>query len=166
MNNRTAASTRVVDGEIGIAPVMVAYRSPHRARRPQCRLIVQVSCGEISATTTTTGRDLMANSVGLTPPMGSLSSSSPLNPIVYVYHEPLIEFYVFQVGINQHLLEPNVTKFPSGMAALGDYIHSLGLKFGIYSCAGNFTCSGTMPGSLGHEDEDAKTFASWVQSNA
>ncbi|GAB2233570.1 hypothetical protein Droror1_Dr00002796 [Drosera rotundifolia] len=60
-----------------------------------------------------------------------------------------------------HLLEPNATKFPSGMAPLGDYIHSLGLKFGIYSCAGNFTCSGTMPGSLGHEEEDAKTLASW-----
>ncbi|CAL0322328.1 unnamed protein product [Lupinus luteus] len=51
--------------------------------------------------------------------------------------------------------------FPSGMKALADYVHSKGLKLGIYSDAGNLTCSQQMPGSLGHEDQDAKTFASW-----
>ncbi|KAI4347394.1 hypothetical protein L6164_008210 [Bauhinia variegata] len=51
--------------------------------------------------------------------------------------------------------------FPSGMRALARYIHSKGLKFGIYSDAGIQTCSKRMPGSLGHEDIDAKTFASW-----
>ncbi|GAB2233569.1 hypothetical protein Droror1_Dr00002795 [Drosera rotundifolia] len=61
----------------------------------------------------------------------------------------------------QHVLVANPVKFPSGMAALGNYIHNLGLKFGIYSSAGNYTCSGTMPGSLGHEQADANTFASW-----
>jgi len=35
---------------------------------------------------------------------------------------------------------PDPEKFPSGMKALGDYIHSKGLKFGIYSCAGFMTC--------------------------
>jgi len=40
-------------------------------------------------------------------------------------------------------------RFPSGMKALADYIHSLGLKFGIYSCAGTKTCGGR-PGSRGH----------------
>lgn len=43
---------------------------------------------------------------------------------------------------------------------LVDYIHSLGLKFGIYSDAGTKTCAG-YPGSLGHEDTDAAAFASW-----
>jgi len=51
-------------------------------------------------------------------------------------------------------------KFPSGMMALGDYIHSIGLKFGIYSNAGTHTCGG-FPGSLGFETQDAKLFASW-----
>jgi alpha-galactosidase len=40
------------------------------------------------------------------------------------------------------------------MKALGDYIHSKGLKFGIYSCAGTMTCAGR-PGSLDYEDVDA-----------
>jgi alpha-galactosidase len=51
-------------------------------------------------------------------------------------------------------------KFPSGMKALGDYIHSKGLKFGIYSDAGSKTCGGR-PGSRGHEYQDAITYASW-----
>lgn len=62
-------------------------------------------------------------------------------------------------------LVPKASTFPSGMKALADYIHKKGLKLGIYSDAGNQTCSKTMPGSLGHEKQDAKTFASWVPSN-
>jgi len=50
--------------------------------------------------------------------------------------------------------------FPSGMKNLSDYIHSLGLKFGLYSDAGFKTCAGR-PGSLGFEDIDAKTYAEW-----
>ncbi|XP_054784905.1 alpha-galactosidase-like [Prosopis cineraria] len=56
---------------------------------------------------------------------------------------------------------PKASKFPSGIKALADYVHSKGLKFGIYSDAGTQTCSKQMPGSLGHEEQDAKTFASW-----
>ena len=51
-------------------------------------------------------------------------------------------------------------KFPSGMKSLGDYIHSKGLKFGIYECRGYLTCQ-KLPGSYNHEDQDMKTFASW-----
>ena len=51
-------------------------------------------------------------------------------------------------------------RFPSGMKALGDYIHSKGLKFGIYSDAGEKTCAGR-PGSMGHEYQDALTYAKW-----
>ncbi|XP_039018245.1 alpha-galactosidase-like [Hibiscus syriacus] len=58
-------------------------------------------------------------------------------------------------------LVPKGSTFPSGMKALADYVHSKGLKLGIYSDAGTQTCSQTMPGSLGHEEQDAKTFASW-----
>ncbi|RCV10583.1 hypothetical protein SETIT_2G121800v2 [Setaria italica] len=55
----------------------------------------------------------------------------------------------------------NPKTFPSGIKALADYVHSKGLKLGLYSSAGTRTCSDRMPGSLGHEDTDAKTFASW-----
>ncbi len=64
-------------------------------------------------------------------------------------------------------LRSNPTKFPSGMKALGDYIHSKGLKFGIYQAPNEKTCAqgvGTYPGSTGskgHEAQDAATFASW-----
>ena len=50
-------------------------------------------------------------------------------------------------------------KFPD-MKALADYVHSKGLKLGIYSSPGPRTCAG-YPGSYGHEAQDAKTFASW-----
>jgi alpha-galactosidase len=51
-------------------------------------------------------------------------------------------------------------RFPSGMKALADYIHSLGLKFGIYSDAGYRTCAGR-PAGLGHEYQDAMQYAAW-----
>lgn len=51
-------------------------------------------------------------------------------------------------------------RFPSGMKALGDYIHSKGLKFGIYSDAGTATCQGR-PGSRGYEFQDARTYAAY-----
>ena len=51
-------------------------------------------------------------------------------------------------------------RFPSGMQALADYVHSLGLKFGIYSDAGRLTC-GFRPGSEGHEYQDALAYARW-----
>ena len=50
--------------------------------------------------------------------------------------------------------------FPSGIKALADYVHSKGLKLGIYSDAGCKTCAGE-PGSLGHEYQDALTYAEW-----
>ncbi|MEU0534366.1 glycoside hydrolase family 27 protein [Amycolatopsis tolypomycina] len=64
-------------------------------------------------------------------------------------------------------LRANASKFPSGMKALGDYIHARGLKFGIYQVPTDRTCAqrtGTYPGSTGsqgHEAQDARTFASW-----
>ena len=60
---------------------------------------------------------------------------------------------------NGHLVA-NPEKFPHGMKAVADYVHSKGLKFGMYSCAGNLTCGG-YPGSFEHEFIDAKTFAEW-----
>ncbi len=57
-------------------------------------------------------------------------------------------------------LEHDPDRFPSGIAALADDIHDLGLKLGIYSGPGVETCAG-FTGSAGHEQEDAELFASW-----
>ena len=59
---------------------------------------------------------------------------------------------------DQGFIHPN-EKFPD-MKALADYVHSKGLKLGIYSSPGPRTCAG-YEGSLGHEEQDAQTYASW-----
>jgi alpha-galactosidase len=57
-------------------------------------------------------------------------------------------------------IQPDKEHFPSGIKALADYVHSRGLKFGIYSDAGTKTCAGR-PGSRGHEFQDAQQYAAW-----
>jgi alpha-galactosidase len=54
----------------------------------------------------------------------------------------------------------DTNRFPSGMKALADYVHSRGFKFGIYSARGTNTCQ-KRPGSRGYEELDAVTYASW-----
>ncbi|GGU26138.1 NPCBM/NEW2 domain-containing protein [Lentzea flava] len=63
----------------------------------------------------------------------------------------------------QGKLVPNKTRFPNGIKAVADYVHSKGLKFGIYTSAGTKTCNkdNGFPGGLGHEESDAQQFASW-----
>src|SRR5215831_6344429 len=51
-------------------------------------------------------------------------------------------------------------KFPHGMKSLSNYVHSKGLKFGLYNCAGTKTCAG-YPGTRGYEYQDARLYASW-----
>jgi len=58
------------------------------------------------------------------------------------------------------MLKYNETRFPHGMLALSDYIHSKGLLFGIYSSSGEWTCQ-KYPGSWQHEFLDAALFSSW-----
>jgi alpha-galactosidase len=55
---------------------------------------------------------------------------------------------------------PDPERFKGGMKALADYVHSKGLKFGVYSDAGARTCEGR-PGSNGYEVEDARQYAAW-----
>ena len=67
----------------------------------------------------------------------------------------------WQVARDEHgdiLADPK--KFPSGIKALADYVHSKGLKFGIYSDSGEATCQGR-PGSRGREYQDAAQYARW-----
>ena len=58
-------------------------------------------------------------------------------------------------------LQPDPLRFPSGIRALADYVHSKGLKFGIYEDYGTLTCGG-YPGSIEHLELDANTFAEWT----
>ena len=57
-------------------------------------------------------------------------------------------------------LQSDPIRFPHGIKAIADYVHSKGLKLGIYSSAGTKTCEG-LPASLDHEVADAKKFAEW-----
>jgi alpha-galactosidase len=58
------------------------------------------------------------------------------------------------------LLAADPKTFPNGIAWLAGKIHAMGLKLGIYESAGVTTCAGR-PGSFGHYEQDAKTFAAW-----
>ncbi len=57
-------------------------------------------------------------------------------------------------------LVPDPQKFPSGLKNLVDYVHSKGLKFGMYNCAGTLTCQ-KFPGTRGYEYQDARNYAAW-----
>ncbi|GAB2275346.1 Alpha-galactosidase 1 [Dionaea muscipula] len=125
-------------------------------------------------------RYLLSNGLGLTPPMGWNSwnhfacninetmiretadaiVSSGLNKLGYKYVNIDDCWGELTRDIEGNLV-PKKSTFPSGIKALADYVHSKGLKLGIYSDAGYYTCSKLMPGSLGHEEQDARTFASW-----
>ncbi|XP_057968380.1 alpha-galactosidase-like [Malania oleifera] len=125
-------------------------------------------------------RSVLANGLGLTPPMGWNSwnhfqcnidetlirqtadamVSTGLAALGYLYIN-LDDCWGELNRDSEGNLVAKASTFPSGIKALADYVHSKGLKIGIYSDAGNLTCSTKMPGSLGYEEQDAKTFASW-----
>ncbi|KAH7070770.1 glycoside hydrolase superfamily [Paraphoma chrysanthemicola] len=116
-----------------------------------------------------------------TPPMGWNSyntwSCSPSEDKIKQSTDGLIALGLDKVGYNfvtvdcgwpsrdrdaEGRLQWNATLFPSGGKALGDYIHGLGLDFGLYSGAGYLQCGSTdLPASLGFEQLDAESFAEW-----
>ncbi|KAI8537584.1 hypothetical protein RHMOL_Rhmol09G0035400 [Rhododendron molle] len=125
-------------------------------------------------------RQLLANGLGLTPPMGWNSwnhfSCKIEEKLIRETADAMVSTGLAALGYkyinlddcwaelnrdSQGNLVPKASTFPSGIKALADYVHAKGLKLGIYSDAGTQTCSLTMPGSLGHEEKDAKTFAAW-----
>jgi alpha-galactosidase len=119
-----------------------------------------------------------ANGLARTPPMGWNSwntfGASISDDVVRGVADKFIELGLKDLGyeyvvIDDHWeggrdasghLIPNPSKFPDGMKPLADYVHSKGLKIGIYSDASLKTCGGEV-GSYGHETDDANTFASW-----
>ncbi|KAL6710295.1 hypothetical protein ACN47E_009241 [Coniothyrium glycines] len=116
-----------------------------------------------------------------TPPMGWNSyntwSCSPSEDKIKQSAEGLIELGLDEAGYNfvtidcgwpsrdrdaEGRLQWNATLFPSGGKALGEYLHGLGLDFGLYSGAGYLQCGSTdLPASLGYEQIDAESFADW-----
>ncbi|KAI1413549.1 carbohydrate-binding module family 35 protein [Hypoxylon sp. FL1857] len=101
----------------------------------------------------------------ITPPMGWNSynyyNCYPNEDIMKTNAQGLVDLGLADLGYGR--LQWNTTLFPSGGQALGDYIHSLGLKFGLYSGAGYYQCGSTdLPASLGFEEVDAQSFAEWA----
>ncbi|KAM5553509.1 alpha-galactosidase-like [Rosa sericea] len=125
-------------------------------------------------------RNLLDNGLGITPPMG-WNSWNHFNchieeKLIRETADSMVSTGLAALGYEYINLDdcwaeldrdsegnfvPKSSAFPSGIKALADYVHSKGLKLGIYSDAGTLTCSKQMPGSLGHEEQDAQTFASW-----
>nr|KJB31913.1 hypothetical protein B456_005G214100 [Gossypium raimondii] len=144
-------------------------------------LIMAMTMMELaSLTLATSRRSMLTNGIGLTPPMGWNSwnhfgcdvdekmvketadalVSTGLSKLGYVYVN-IDDCWAEIARDDKGNIMPKNSTFPSGIKALADYVHSKGLKLGIYGDAGYYTCSKTMPGSLGFEEQDAKTFASW-----
>ena len=118
------------------------------------------------------------NGLGKTPPMGWNSwnkfNCNITEKLIRETIDALVSSGLAKVGYNYINIDdcwqssrydngtimPDPIAFPHGIKPLVDYAHSKGLKFGIYSDAGNYTCAGR-PGSLGYEEIDAKTYAKW-----
>jgi len=118
------------------------------------------------------------NGLGRTPPMGWNSwnkfKCNITEKLIRDTIDALISTGLTEVGYNYVNIDdcwqssryengtiiPDPIAFPNGIKPLVDYAHSKGLKFGIYSDAGTYTCA-RRPGSLGYEEIDAKAYAEW-----
>ncbi|HNW54745.1 MAG TPA: alpha-galactosidase, partial [Bacteroidales bacterium] len=116
--------------------------------------------------------------LALTPPMGwnswNLVESEVSDPLIREIADAIFstgmrdagyqyiiidDFWVGGRDATNHLF-PDRQRFPHGMKALADYVHSKGLKLGIYSDAAEYTCGG-VTASYNFEELDAQTFADW-----
>ncbi|KAH9921937.1 glycoside hydrolase [Epithele typhae] len=122
----------------------------------------------------------LRNGLALTPPMGWNSwnyfSCGVNEDIVLRAAKSMISYNLTRLGYEYVLVDDcwqadtrdpktgapveDKGRFPNGMKDLVDKVHAMGLKFGIYSSAGTYTCAGRF-GSLGYEEIDAKTYAGW-----
>jgi alpha-galactosidase len=118
------------------------------------------------------------NSLAQTPPMGwnswnkfacnvsedlikSVADAIATNGMKEAGYQYVVIDDCWQVSRDENgLIVTDAQHFPSGMKALAEYVHSKGLKFGLYSDAGTKTCAGR-PGSQGHEYQDAQQYARW-----
>lgn len=118
------------------------------------------------------------SSVALTPPMGwnswNLFEEEVSEKLVKEIADALVTSGMSNAGYQYIVIDdywvggrnaknelfPDPVRFPNGMKALADYVHSKGLKLGIYSDAASLTCGG-VTGSYNFEEQDANTFAAW-----
>jgi len=119
-----------------------------------------------------------AQQLALTPPMGwnswNLVEADVSDPLIREIADAMVttgmkdagyqyiiidDYWVGGRNASNHLF-PDQKRFPMGMKVLADYVHSKGLKLGIYSDAAEYTCGG-VTASYGFEELDAKTFAEW-----
>jgi len=118
------------------------------------------------------------NVLAATPPMGWISwnlfEGNISEDIVKQLADAMVETGLKDAGYQYIILDdlwhggrdkegyvyPDSAKFPNGMKAVADYVHSKGLKFGIYTDVAEYTCAG-MVGSYGYEEKDAQTYAEW-----
>ncbi|WP_309114214.1 cellulose binding domain-containing protein [Saccharothrix sp.] len=147
---------------------------------------VLVSAGVVTAVVHTQSAQALENGVARTPPMGWNSWNTfgcNINEtLIRQMADAMVSSGMREVGyqyvvVDDCWMNPNrdaagnlqgdPTRFPSGMKALGDYIHSKGLKFGIYqapldkTCAQYFNSYPGATGTNGREAQDARQFAAW-----
>lgn len=136
---------------------------------------------KIAATTCISLLMLFVNaqsSVALTPPMGwnswNLFEEEVSDKLIREIADAMVASGMAQAGYQYIVLDdfwvggrnarnelfPDPVRFPNGIKSLADYVHSKGLKLGIYSDAASLTCGG-VTGSYNFEESDATTFANW-----
>lgn len=151
-------------------------RSPLRTTLAAAAALIAVPLAAVALTTPARALD---NGLGLTPPMGwndwNTFGCSVSDTLIRQIADAMVSSGMKAAGYQyvniddcwaSHSrdadgnLQADPAKFPDGIKPVADYVHSKGLKLGIYAEAGSTTCAG-YPGSLGHEAQDAQTFASW-----
>jgi alpha-galactosidase len=146
-----------------------------RLRSP-LRLALALAIAAVTVSAFRTPR--LANGLALTPPMGwnswnhfgcnvssalirGVADSMAVNGMREAGYQYVVIDDCWQVARDaKGVIVADSVRFPGGIKPLADYVHSKGLKFGIYTDAGRKTCEGR-PGSYGYEEIDAKTYAQW-----
>ena len=139
----------------------------------ECNIHAQMFFGEAKALP-----DSVFNSLAQTPPMGWNSwnkfGCDVSESLMKEMADAMVESGMKDAGYEYIVIDdcwqvgryslgniiPDPVRFPNGIKDLADYIHSQGLKLGIYSCAGSYTCQGR-PGSRGYQFQDARQYAAW-----
>ncbi len=142
-----------------------------------CLAFMLLVCMNIFSVSAQNSSDVKTN-LAPTPPMGWMTwnyfGTNISEAIIYEMANAMVSSGMVKAGYDHIMIDdgwqggrdnknnmiPDPKKFPSGIKALADFVHSKGIKLGIYSDAAQVTCAG-YTSSLGFEEQDAKTFASW-----
>jgi alpha-galactosidase len=142
-------------------------------------VLVAAAAPVVAVVVTAAPAHALSNGLALTPPMGwndwntfgcnvseqlveqtaDIMVSSGMRDAGYTYVN-IDDCWMTGSRSSSGQLVPDPSKFPHGISGVAAYVHGKGLKLGIYESAGTTTCQG-FPGSIGHEQTDANTFASW-----